>query len=218
MHTTNCLVCAVTAAFTLQATAQERRSLDAHEHGQGALNVAIEGDRISMELEAPGFDIVGFEHAAETEADRAAVEAALERISKPLDLFALPEKAGCETVEYRAELMVDGDHDGHGHDDEDGHHDEGHDGDGHDGHHDGHADGDGHDEGHENETTHSEFQAEYLLTCTDIGSATRLDLRYFEVFQNAESLTVQLVTDQGSTLVTGTRENPTLDLSDAMGN
>src|SRR6185369_1509759 len=46
--------------------AEEHRELGVHEHGRGTLNIAIEGNKVTMELEAAGVDIVGFEHAAKT--------------------------------------------------------------------------------------------------------------------------------------------------------
>ena len=193
------LACAVAAACVLPAAAEEQRSVDAHEHGHGILNIAIEGDRIAMELEVPGFDIVGFEHAAESDADRATVDAALEKLAEPLELFAMPDAAECGVVESQAILIFDGEHhddheDSHDHEDEDEHHDD-----------------HGHDE--DEEATHSEFHAEYLLACGDIGSATQIEMRFFDSFSNSESLTVQIVTAQGATLIEATRENSTLDLS-----
>ena len=47
--------------FSVMATAavaEERRELGPHEHGTGRLVVAIEGNRISMALDAPGADVV----------------------------------------------------------------------------------------------------------------------------------------------------------------
>ena len=77
--------------------AEETRQLDAHEHGVGTLNVAIDGPVVAMAFEAPGADIVGFEYAAQSDADLAAVEAALALLGEPSSLFALPEAAGCES-------------------------------------------------------------------------------------------------------------------------
>jgi Protein of unknown function (DUF2796) len=57
------IVAAVGAIAAFPVTAEERRELGAHEHGHSVLNIAIEGDRIEMELMSPGMDIVGFEHA-----------------------------------------------------------------------------------------------------------------------------------------------------------
>ena len=55
-----------------------------HVHGHGTLNIAIEDKRVSMELEVPGMDIVGFEHAPSTDDQKAAVEKAKARLEKPL--------------------------------------------------------------------------------------------------------------------------------------
>jgi hypothetical protein len=75
--------------------AQERREMGAHQHGHGTLNIAIEGPRVSLELRVPGDDIVGFEHAAKTKAQRAAVDKAKEQLAAPLALFSLPRGANC---------------------------------------------------------------------------------------------------------------------------
>ena len=71
------------------ATAQHRE-LGAHEHGRGTLNIAVEGARLSMELEVPGVDIVGFEHAAKTGTQKGAVEKVKKLLSAPQALFKLP--------------------------------------------------------------------------------------------------------------------------------
>ena len=48
------------------AQAAERRELGAHEHGHSKLNLAVEGTLVVMEIAAPGLDVLGFEHPAET--------------------------------------------------------------------------------------------------------------------------------------------------------
>ena len=88
-------------------------SLGAHEHGHSALNVAIEGDRVEMELIAPGADIVGFEHEAESSEDKAAVEQAEATLGEPLSLFGFADAAGC-VVETAAVEIEGEDHDEHG--------------------------------------------------------------------------------------------------------
>ena len=60
------LALAAMALMPASVRAEEHRELGAHEHGHGTLNIALEGSRLTMELEAPGVDIVGFEHAAST--------------------------------------------------------------------------------------------------------------------------------------------------------
>ena len=64
------------AALAWTAHAEERRELGAHEHGHAKLNLAIDGSALSMEIEAPGMDVLGFEHPAESDQVKAAIEAA----------------------------------------------------------------------------------------------------------------------------------------------
>jgi hypothetical protein len=71
-------------------SAEQTRQMEAHEHGVGQLNIAIEGTRIAIELEAPGADIVGFEYKAKSSEDRAKIDAAIAVLAQPLDLFVLP--------------------------------------------------------------------------------------------------------------------------------
>ena len=98
------LVAAVAALTPLfAANAEEKRQLEPHEHGHGALNIAIEGDRVSLELEAPGDDLVGFEHAPKTDAEAAAIAKATSLLSDPLTLFGVPAAAGCQVTEHSVE-------------------------------------------------------------------------------------------------------------------
>ena len=213
------LLCSAALTFALPVLAEDSRELDAHEHGSGALNIAIEGDQLAMELEVPGFDIVGFEYAATTDTDKAAVAAALETLGDPLALFVLPEAAGCAVTEASVELHGDEEHDEHDHEahgEEDHDHGEEHaEGEDHD--HEEHAEGEEHDhEEHAEEASHSEFHAEYLMTCSDIAALTRIELSYFATFENAEELDVQLVTEKGAAAMEATPEQPVLNLGDAM--
>ncbi|MEO0938925.1 MAG: DUF2796 domain-containing protein [Pseudomonadota bacterium] len=185
------LLIACLAAIPAFAAADETRQLDAHVHGTGTLNMAIEGRAVQIEFHAPGADLVGFEYAPESDADVAAVEAAKATLSAPLALFALPAAAGCSVVSAAVELEVEGEDD-HGDD---------------------HAHGHDHDHGHDHaeEATHSEFHAEYALTCTDISAATTLMTEgYFATFPNAEEIEVQIVGPAGAQGFEATAEAPDL--------
>ena len=87
----------------------QHRELGAHEHGRGTLNVAVEDKRISMELEVPGVDIVGFEQAARTRQQKAAVEKAKKQLLAPQSLFKFSGAAGCTVGSANVELE-DGSH------------------------------------------------------------------------------------------------------------
>ena len=102
-----------TAAFAAEKHGHdhdEKRELGSHEHGHVTVQIALEGDSLQMALEAPGNDIVGFEHAAETDEQKAAVSEATEALSDPLAVFTLPEAAGCSVASSDVELHREGDH------------------------------------------------------------------------------------------------------------
>lgn len=180
------------------AMAENNRHLDAHEHGVGDLNIAIDGTTLVMEFRAPGADIVGFEHAAESEADRAAVDAAVATLAAPLELFVLPAAAECSVIRASAGLDSEEEHDDHeDHAADEDHYDHAEDGD--------HAE-------HDDDAGHTEFQAEYRLTCANPGALTDITFAYFDRFENAREVEVQIVTASGAQAFEVERAAPTLDL------
>jgi hypothetical protein len=68
---------------------EEHGSLDAHEHGAAQLNVAVVGKVLELQLESPAMNLVGFEHAVKSDADKAKVAAARSQLEQPLALFGL---------------------------------------------------------------------------------------------------------------------------------
>ena len=210
----------------MPAAAQDTRQLDAHEHGVGTLNIAIEGTTLAMTFEAPGADIVGFEYAAKSDADLAAIDAAVTTLNAPLDLFGMPSAAACSVISTQAALESEDDHaedthDDHGHGDhaEDAHDDHGHDDhaeDAHDDHgHDDHAedahDDHGHDD-HAEESGHTEFHAEYTLNCENPDALTEITFAYFAAFPNAQEVEVQIISTSGAQAFEVERDAPRLDL------
>jgi hypothetical protein len=87
----------------------EHGSLGAHEHGVSRLNAALDGQTLELELESPAMNLVGFEHAASTDADKAKVAAARAQLEKPLALFNLPAAAGCKVSQQALESPLFGD-------------------------------------------------------------------------------------------------------------
>ncbi len=220
-------------AFASPGWAEDKRQLDSHEHGVGTLNIAVDGTSVAMEFHAPGADIVGFEYAAESAEDREAVDGAVATLARPLDLFVLPAAAECSVTEARAKLESEEGHEDHGHDDhahdEDGHDDHGHDDHAHDedehadhGHDDHASDEHAHDEhkhdehAHDDasgtEASHTEFHAEYLLTCGKPEALDEIQFAYFDVFENAVEVEVQIVTNSGAQAYEVERGLPSLDL------
>jgi hypothetical protein len=187
------LLIALALVSTTPVFAEQTRQLDAHEHGVGQLDIAFDGKQISMELHAPGADIVGFEYAAESAEDRAKVDAAVAMLVRPLDLFVITEAAGCTIVQASAELERDeGQAD---HEDE----------------HDDHEDAN-HQEKNTDEPRHTEFHAEYLFACANPDAVTEITFTYFDAFPNALEVEVQLISNKGATSFEVERDAPTLDL------
>jgi len=175
---------ALIAAFP--AVAEETRQLDAHEHGVGTLNIAIDGAEVAMEFHAPGADIVGFEYEASSAVDLAAIETALAALNAPLELFAMSPAAGCVVNNARAELETEAEQEDH--DDHEDHEDRG------------------------DDAGHTEFHAEYALSCSSADALNEITFRYFDAFPNAEEVEVQLVTSNGAQAFEVTRAAPVLDL------
>lgn len=179
------------ALATTGTAAQEHRELGAHEHGRGTLNIAVEGNKVSMELEVPGVDIVGFEHAAKTRPEKGAVEQARTQLMAPLALFKLPAAANCRVTEAKVEVEA-GAHD----------HDAGAQA----------ADAKGAKPAAKGEG-HSEFHAQYTLECAAPGNMTAIEFGYFRAFAAAQRLDVNVITPKGQNKFEVTRAAPSLNLS-----
>ena len=149
----------------------EHGSLGAHEHGVGRLNAALDGQTLELELESPAMNLVGFEHVAATDADKAKVAAVRAQLEKPLALFNLPKAAGCVVAAQELESPLFGDKPDadHDEDDKDEHHHE-----------------------------HSEIHAHYQFTCATPGALKTLDLaNIFNTFPATQKIQVQLISAGG---------------------
>ena len=186
----------VLIAHPVAAVAQHRE-LGAHEHGRGTLNVAIEGKRVSMELEVPGADIVGFEHAAKTRQQRAAVEKAKTQLLAPQTLFKLPAAAGCVVSAASVEIES-GDHDqakGKGA---------------------APAKSGGSAKKEPAGRAHSEFHAQYAFDCQAPASITTIEFDFFRAFAGAQKIDVNVVTTKGQSKFQVSRGKPRIDLAGMM--
>ena len=104
---------------------EEHGSLGAHEHGVASLNVALDGQTLEIQLESPAMNLVGFEHEARSDADKAKVAAARQQLEQPQALFALPIEAKCklEGSALESPLFAGAEHKEHEHGDAHGHSD-----------------------------------------------------------------------------------------------
>ena len=212
----------VTCSLEASAVAQST-----HVHGQGQVGMAIDQNLISMTLESPGADIVGFEHEARTAEEKTTVTEALKHLSDPMFVIQLPANASCKVVQASSEVTSENgdeshaDHEEHeehaDHDDHEKHedhdeHEEHADHDDHEKHedHDEHEEHADHEE-HENEA-HGSFIAEYQLECATIAAIDSIKFVYFDHFRNAQSLIVVLIDKNGQHRHEISRDNPILYL------
>jgi hypothetical protein len=165
------------------------REHGAHVHGVASLNVAVDGDKLLIELDSPAANLVGFEHAPRDDAQREAVDKAKAQLADGAALFVPDAQAGCALESYGVDMALakHGDH-GHAHDDE-----HNHDAD--------HAHAHGEDEAHEahahDADVHSDVHAEYTFTCAEPQALKTLDVRLFDAFPGTERLRVQSITPSG---------------------
>ncbi|QNK65670.1 DUF2796 domain-containing protein [Variovorax sp. PAMC26660] len=89
---------AIAAAFLaaapfLSAQAQQQH---AHVHGQLKLDVAVDGPTVVIDMDSPLDNIVGFERAPKTDAEKKAVEEAVAQLRAADKLFIIDPAANCK--------------------------------------------------------------------------------------------------------------------------
>jgi len=145
-------------------------TLGAHEHGVARLNAVLDGNTLELELDSPAMNLVGFEHMASSDADKAKVAAVRQQLEQPLKLFALASSAGCKEDQQELESPLFGD--AAKADD----------------------DGDEHEKGH----VHSDINAHYQLTCATPEKLTQIDLApLYKAFPATQKINVQLIGPSG---------------------
>ena len=169
----------------------DKRQHDAHVHGIAALNLALEGKEVHIELDSPAANIVGFEHAPSSKADHAAIDKAVAILKDGNGLFQFNADAGCEMedVKIASELIEDEHHDHDKHSDDHDHEKKAE-----------------HDHEHEGEV-HSDIEVAYHFECSAPGKLTQLTVELFESFSGMEKLKVQYVIEakQGAAELTASK-------------
>lgn len=171
----------------------EHGSLGAHEHGVGRLNAVLDGQALELELDSPAMNLVGFEHAATSAADKAKVAATRKLLENPAALFNLPKAAGCVVSTQELNSPLFGDKPEADHDEDDDH------------------DHDAKDGAHEHHHDHSEIHAHYQFNCATPTALSNLDLsQVFKTFPATQKIQVQLIGPSGQQGVDATATAATL--------
>ena len=94
---------AVLSLFAMPATAHEP---GAHVHGLARLQVAIDGNTVTLDLESPLDNLLGFEHMPRTDKEKVIVRNMAERLKQAASLFAPTPVAQCVPVSVKLESPV----------------------------------------------------------------------------------------------------------------
>ena len=137
----------------------ERRSADAHTHGGAEVAIVLDGNDVTIELDSPLYNILGFEHAPETDAQTATLEQAELQLEQSAALFTFNAAANCSTLSNDLHVALF-DKDAH----EEDEHDEDH-----------------HEDDHEEET-HKDVLLTYGFSCQNPAKLKNVTINLFEFF------------------------------------
>ncbi len=203
-------LCAL-AIFGLAATSTPAQ----HVHGVIKLGVVVEGGTVALSLNAPLSDVVGFEHAPESDEQLERIRQAAAVLGNANAMFGLADSAKCEISAmsidgpaYVTQHLADdeaGPAESHGHDhDSHGSHDSR-------AAHDDHADHGGHD--HAESEQHAEVNASYEWACGNVSAVEDLGLRFAESFAGVETIEIQVLTADGAYVLTADGQTSSVPLS-----
>ncbi len=86
------------------AAAQEHSHHEAHVHGHSTVNIAVEKQKLHVELLSPGADIVGFEHQAHSLEEKQKLSDTIHRLKQFETVFLLPDDAQCSLDHAHIEI------------------------------------------------------------------------------------------------------------------
>ncbi|NVK56780.1 MAG: DUF2796 domain-containing protein [Alteromonadaceae bacterium] len=169
------LTCGVLAILGITLLQPATAAGAKHVHGQGSLLVAQDADRWQLEFSLPASDVIGFEHAPHSKADRSRLHAVERQLVLPSSVFVV-DNDNCEVTDQTVSLPHSSkkQHDEH----EDDHDDE------HDDHH-----------GDHDESTHSEVTLRYELLCSEPLQTIKVTI--FDIAPSLTDIDVQWVTNKG---------------------
>ena len=168
---------AAQGAATSAETNAPVTQLGAHLHGKVVVNLAVEADTLSAELDAPAINVLGFERAPRSAAEKDAAAAIDRWLASGAGVLGVPAAAGCtrSRVDYPPPRFGGEDHD-----------------------HDHEHDHDAEDDGGE----HADYVARYTYTCSNPAALGWVELWLVRRLRNVAEIEVNLVTAQRQTPLT----------------
>ena len=187
---------------------QTTRTADAHTHGDAELAIVLEKNMLTIELDTPVYNILGFEHAPETNIQKAALKKAELDLGRGDTLFTPNNQADCtsfsndETVALFDTNMLD----------EESHENEGD----HHGHKETHDNNEHQNEAHtddHDEVRHTDVVLSYVFKCQNPDKLSNLRINLFEFFEKLSEIDATILGPSTQKQVTLTRNQSQLDIN-----
>ncbi|MCP5098889.1 MAG: DUF2796 domain-containing protein [Chloroflexi bacterium] len=164
------------------------RDHDAHEHGAAELMIAWSGNELAIDLQTPAYNVLGFEYAPASDAEKALLEERVEILEAGTLLQFSPD-ANCTLIAASVETELDEEHE------------------------DTHEDKEAEHEEHEDDEVHSDIAASYNVQCEQPDKLESLDVsKLFSQFPNFEDLRAQWISDTAQSAKALTADDPVLTL------
>ena len=161
---------------------KHEHSLAAHVHGLATLDIALEGQRLELQLNSPAMNIVGFEYQPNSAADKKTVADAERTLKNEQLLFKLSQDAQCAL----SSVNIENDLTGHTEEHEQA--------------------------THSDEHKHSDIQVSYTFNCAKPNKLTSIDLAgFFTAFPLTEKIHLQLITAETQQGAKMSASTPQLD-------
>jgi hypothetical protein len=170
------LVTGLLLASTAPALAQIERQHGAHVHGTSIVDIALDGKILAIHLDAPGMNLLGFEHAPRDAAERATVAAVLKDLQTPSLWLQPATAASCRLIDTKVESK------GLGNDTPATT-----------------AVADNHAAG--NAETHADFDADYTFECSQPGMLDTIDIQLAKRYAGTKIVTLNIASPAGQSTV-----------------
>jgi len=175
MHVIFSLPGAGLLALSLVLFAPAHADTKPHSHGRLALDVAVDATSITISMESPLDNFLGFERAPRTDAERKGVAALVNRLNAAESLFAIDPQSGCtlSKVDLQSAALGLGNNS---------------------------ASSGATAQGHQNKAegqAHADIDATFVFACTHADQARFIDVKLIGAFKRITAIDVQLATTQG---------------------
>jgi hypothetical protein len=174
----------LTAFISTSSNSTQHTHFDAHIHGVSELTLVIEKQQLELEMRSPAQNIVGFEHHAKTDKERAAVTKAKQRLMQHHNLFSISDNH-CVFINHDINISNMINHQHHEHSIE-------------------------HDE--DENITHQNIIARYSYHCKKASLPLVITVKVFDLFVGIDQIHAKWITESKQGSSTLNHNNQTIEI------